>query len=99
MDQKVKTPKVWLQVQGAKTFSQLGLIQCPFLQIAGEHEVHATGANKYSMGLEASKISKAEPPILLEDPAGEGYSHFALWEEGGMELVVGHLKAFYQKHA
>lgn len=99
MDQKVKTPRVWLQVQGAKTFSQLDRISCPFQQIVGEHEIHVTGATKHSMELEAAKISKAEPPIVLKDPAGEGYSHFALYEEGGLDLIVGHLRVFYQKHA
>mmetsp|Transcript_24809 Transcript_24809/g.41066 ORF Transcript_24809/g.41066 Transcript_24809/m.41066 type:complete len:362 (+) Transcript_24809:39-1124(+) len=99
MDQKVKTPRVWLQVQGAKTFSQLSKIVCPFQQLVGEHEGLVTGATQYSMELEASRISKAEPPILLKDPAGEGYSHFAIFEEGGMDLLVGHLKAFYDKFA
>lgn len=99
MDQKVKTPRVWLQVQGAKTFQMLDKIKCPFQQLIGEHEHLATGASVYSMELEASRIEKAEPPILLQDPAGEGYSHFALFGEGGLELVVGYLQTFYAKHA
>lgn len=99
MDQKVKTPKVWLQVQGAKTFNMLDKIQCPFQQLIGEHEHLATGASVYSMKLEASRIAKAEPPLLLQDPAGEGFSHFALGEEGGLDLIVGHMQAFYAKHA
>jgi pimeloyl-ACP methyl ester carboxylesterase len=99
MDQKVKTPRVWLQVQGAKTFSQISQIVCPFQQLAGEHEGLVTGATQYSMELEASLIPQAEPPVMLNDPAGEGYSHFAIFEEGGMDFIVGHLKAFYDRHA
>lgn len=103
MDQKVKTPRVWLQVQGEKTFSQLSKIVCPFQSLAAEHEVLASGATLYSMELEASRIggagAKAEPPILLKDPAGEGYSHVAIFEEGGFDLIVGHLTTFYNKVA
>jgi pimeloyl-ACP methyl ester carboxylesterase len=99
MDQKVKTPPIWLQLQGAKTFSNLHTIQCPFQQMVGSHEHLVTGATMHSMELEAARIPKAEPPILLEDASGRGYSHFALFEEGGLELIVEHLKPFYAKHA
>jgi pimeloyl-ACP methyl ester carboxylesterase len=96
MDQKVKTPRMWLKIQGVKTFGQLDKILCPFQQIAGIHEFLTS---KHSMELEASRISKAEPPIVLEDPTGRGYSHMALLEEGGLDLIMQHLAAFYKKHA
>lgn len=50
------------------------------------------------MNLEAERIQKAEPPILLEDSSGQGYSHFAIFEDGGLDLISGHLKLFYAKH-
>ncbi|CAB9517586.1 alpha beta [Seminavis robusta] len=99
MGTKVKTPKVWLKLQGVKTFNQLDRIRCPFQQLAGEHEHLATGSTLHSMEVEASKISKAEHPILLNDPEGKGFSHFALLEEGGLDLFMEHLKPFYNKHA
>lgn len=99
MEQKVKTPIVWLQVQGSKTFGQLNKIQCPALQISGEHEGLASGATLHTMQEEAKRIKKAEPPIELKDASGAGYSHFALWEQGGLELMFGHIQAFYGKHA
>lgn len=99
MEQKVKTPIVWLQVQGSKTFGQLNKIQCPTLQISGEHEGLASGATLHTMQEEAKRIQKAEPPVVPVDASGAGYSHFFLWEEGGLELMFGHLQAFYGKHA
>ena len=101
MDQKVKTPPIWLQVQGTKMFNtNLHKITCPFQEMIGIHENMVTGATRHSMELEAARIPKAEPPIVLEDAvAGRGYLHMALWEEGGLELVVEHLKVFYGKHA
>jgi len=99
MDQKAKTPKVWLQVQGSKTFGQLNKIQCPTLLISGEHENLASGASPHTMQVEAKRIKHAEPPVVLTDASGEGYSHFAMWEEGGLELMFGHIKAFYGKHS
>jgi pimeloyl-ACP methyl ester carboxylesterase len=99
MEQKVKGPNVWLQVQGSKTFGQLNKIQCPVLQITVEHEGLATGATLHTMQVEAKRIKKAEPPVMLKDASGAGYSHFAMWEEGGLELMFGHIQAFYGKYA
>lgn len=98
MDQKVKTPKVWLDVPGTKTFGQLDRITCPLQHLAAEHEIEVTGATIHSMKLEAAKIAKAETPIMMADPAGEGYSHFAIMEEGGMDQMFGHMKVFYETH-
>ena len=56
------------------------------------------GSYHIFMNLEAERIQKAEPPILLEDSSGQGYSHFAIFEDGGLDLISGHLKLFYAKH-